>query len=179
MTKQATTAALLWTAILGATAVFGSYAFACVFPFAAVATIAALTLDARRATALVAAVFVVNQIVGFAVNHYPLQTGTYAWGGFIALAAFMALGAAILVRGNAALLTLRTPVALVAAIAAYQAVMFVGAVALDGFASSSPEIVAKIALNDVVWFAGLAALRLVLTRVMPTVFEPTTALAHA
>ena len=162
--------ALAWTAVLGSVAMMGSYAFACVFPFAALAAIAALTLDSRRALLLVAAVVVANQVVGFALLHYPHQVSTYAWTGFIGGGALAALGAALLVRGKGDLLSARAPLALVAAIAGYQAVMFAGAVVLNGFASSTPAIVARIALNDAAWFVALAAVRLVLTRALPATF---------
>ena len=163
-------AALLWVAVLGTAAIFGSYAFACVFPFAALAAIAALTLDVRKGLALVVAVFATNQIIGFALLHYPQEIGTYAWAAFIGVGALAALGAAFFARGQAALLSARTPLVLGAAILAYQAVMFVGAVVMDGFASSTPAIVFWVAVNDVAWFVGLAALRLALTRTLPAEF---------
>ena len=171
MTERPT---LLWSAILGLTAIVGSYGFACVFPFAAMAALAAVTLDTKRAAMLVAAVWAANQVVGFTLMNYPLDAQAFAWGVFILVAAMAALGAAVAV-GPRELLSVRTLGALAAAIAAYQAVMFVGAYALDGFESSTATIVAQVALNDCIWFAGLAAVRLVLTRTAPRLFAPATA----
>ncbi len=168
MTK---THSLLWSAILGLIAVLGSYRFACVFPFAALAAIAAVTLPVRRAALLVAALWAVNQIVGFAFLHYGIGENAMPWGLVIATGAFAALGAAHLTYGaETRMIAPRTLAAVVAAIVAYQAVMFVGALALNGFASSTPEIVAMIARNDAVWFAGLVILRLALTRGLPQIF---------
>jgi hypothetical protein len=162
---------LLWSAILGLVAILGSYGLACVFPFAALAAIAAVTLPAHRAALLIGGVWAVNQIVGFALMHYGDSASAPMWGVIIAAGAFAALGAAKLAYGpETRLIAVRSAAALVAAIVAYQAVMFFGALALDGFASSTPDIVATIARNDAFWFAGLIALRLALTRGLPSLF---------
>ena len=171
MTERPT---LLWSAILGLTAIVGSYGFACVFPFAAIAALAAVTLDTKRAAMLVAAVWAANQIVGFTLMNYPLDAQAFAWSGFILMAAMAALGAAVFV-GSRELLSILTLGAVAASIAAYQAVMFVGAYALNGFESSTATIVAQVALNDCIWFAGLSAVRLILTRSAPRLFAPATA----
>jgi hypothetical protein len=169
MTKQATTAALLWTATLGISAIFGSWFFACVFPFAAIATIAAMTLDLRRGLALVVASWAANQIVGFTLMDYPREFATVALGvslGLGALAGF-AVARAVLVR-------LTQPVAAVAALAAafvtYEAAIYVGALGFGGVDTFSPSIIAGVALNDAAWFAGLLGLRAVLTRSLPNRF---------
>lgn len=162
---------LAWSAILGLTAALGSYGFACVFPFAALAALAAITLPIRQALALTVAVWGVNQLVGFTMLGYAQGDHSIAWGLIIGAAAFLALGAARIAFGTETrLLSLRSVAALAAAIVAYQAVMFIGAVALDGFASSTPEIVATVARNDILWFAGLAALRLSLGFGLPRWF---------
>jgi hypothetical protein len=161
-------ATLLWSAILGLVAVLGSYALACVFPFAAIAAVAALTLPRREAAAVIAATFVANQIIGFALLSYTHEATTYAWGGVIALGAVAALVAATGAVSRTA--AWRIPAALASAIVAYQAVMFAGAWALDGFASSTPAIVAQVALNDALWFAGLLAAHVLLSRTWATRF---------
>lgn len=171
MTKQATTAALIWTAILGATAIFGSYFFACVFPFAAVATIAALTLDLRRGVAVVAATWVANQIVGFAFMHFPQTFDTVALGISLGLGALAAYAVAYSVLRHA-----KTPGRIVAALAgafvAYQLVIYAGAIGFGGTENFSPSIIGGVAVNDAMWFAGLGALRLALTRAVPALKAP-------
>jgi hypothetical protein len=163
--------ALLWSAIIGLTAVVGSYGLACVFPFAALAALAAVTLPTRQAVALIGAVWAANQIVGFALLSYPQDAQAYTWGIIIGAAALFALGAAKVVFGvETRLLSIRTIAALATSIIAYQAVMFIGAAGLDGFASSTPEIVATVARNDIFWFAGLGALRLALGATLPRWF---------
>jgi hypothetical protein len=162
---------LLWSAILGFTAIVGSYGLACVFPFAALAALAAVTLPTRQAVTLLGAVWLANQIVGFTLLSYPHDGQAVAWGAIIGAAALIALGAAKVAFGNEAkLVSLRSFAALAASIIAYQAVMFVGAAGLDGFASSTPEIVATVARNDALWFAGLGALRIALGTALPRWF---------
>lgn len=154
---------LIWSALLGLVAVVGSYGLACVFPFAALAALAAVTLPARKAALLVGAAWAVNQTVGFALMHYGEGQNAAAWGIVILGAALVALAAARWAYGTETrLLASRTAAALAASVAAYQALMFAGAWALDGFASSTPEIVAMVVRNDAMWFAGLLALRLAL-----------------
>lgn len=169
MTKANTT--LLWSAILGLTAAMGSYGLACVFPFAALAALAAVTLPTRQATMLLGAMWLVNQGIGFTLLSYPHDGQAVAWGAIIGVAAFAGLGAAKVSFGaEARLISLRSVMALAASIIAYQLVMFIGAYALDGFASSTAEIVATVARNDIMWFAGLAGMRIVLGTALPRWF---------
>lgn len=172
------TAPLLWSTILGAASIFGSYAFACVFPFAALATIAALTLPMRKGVALVAAVWAVNQVVGFAFRGYPHEVDTVAWGVAIGGAAIAALIAAkVVLNGSRAVIAPRTAAALIAAFLSYEALLYAFALVDGGLDTFTPDIVAKIALNDLTWFASLAALRLALTRAAPNAFEGDPAIA--
>jgi hypothetical protein len=169
MTKQATTATLIWTAVLGTTAIFGSYFFACVFPFAAVATIAALTLDLRRGLGVVAATWVANQVVGFAFMHFPHTFDTVALGISLGLGALAAYAAAHIALRRGVTVT-RVVSALAGAFIAYQLVIFAGAVAFGGVENFSPTIIGGVALNDAIWFAGLGTLRLALNRALPAQF---------
>jgi hypothetical protein len=83
----------LWMGFLIVASVVFSLGFACAVPFAAFAATAALTLNRRQAFVLVGAIWLANQILGFAVRHYPLTTATFAWGaalGFVALLSTLA-----------------------------------------------------------------------------------------
>lgn len=171
MTKQATTAALIWTTVLGTAAIFGSYYFACVFPFAAIATIAVLTLDTPRGLALVGGTWLANQVVGFTLMNYPTTLDTFALGVSLGLGAGAAWGVARLILGSTAtILSARTIMALGGAFAAYQVTIFAGALMFGGTENFTPTIIAGVALNDAIWFAGLVALRLALTRAAPAMF---------
>jgi hypothetical protein len=162
---------LLWSAVLGLTAAVGSYGLACVFPFAALAALAAVTLPTRQAAGLLGAMWLVNQVIGFTLLSYPHDGQAVAWGAIIGVAAFAGLAAAKMTYGaENKLISVRTVGALAASITAYQAIMFVGAYLMNGFESSTAAIVADVARNDVMWFAGLAALRLALGASLPRWF---------
>jgi hypothetical protein len=170
MTGPANTT-LIWSAVLGLTAALGSYGLACVFPFAALSALAAVTLPMRQAALLLGAMWLVNQVIGFTLLSYPHDGQAVAWGAIIGVAAFAGLGAAKAAFGTETnLVSLRTIAALAASIVAYQAIMFVGAYAMNGFESSTPAIVAEVARNDALWFAGLTALRLALGTALPRWF---------
>jgi hypothetical protein len=162
MTKPTTAAALIWTGILATSAVVGTWAFACVFPFAAIATIAALTLDARRGLAVVGATWAANQIVGFAVVDYPRTLETVALGVSLGLGALAAFAVARTVLRPTT--PVRVPLALGGAFVAYQLVIYAGALGFGGAGNFGADIVAAVALNDLIWFAALALLWTVLGR---------------
>ncbi len=162
---------LIWSAVLGLTAALGSYGLACVFPFAALAALAAVTLPTRQAAMLLGAMWLVNQVIGFTLLSYPHDGQAVAWGAIIGVAAFAGLFTAKVAFGSETrFISLRTVGALVASIVAYQAIMFVGAYAMNGFESSTAAIVAEVARNDLFWFAGLAALRVALGTALPRWF---------
>ncbi len=160
MTRLGSAGTSGWTAVIAATALFGSYAFACMFPFAAIATIAALTLDARRGFALVALVWAANQAVGFGLHAYPRDASTIGWGIAIGVAALGGYVAARAIVGGASLVSARALGGLLAAFAVYEGLLFAYALVVGGTETFAADIVARIALNDAAWFAGLAALRL-------------------
>ena len=143
---------LLWSAILATAASFGSYFFACVFPFAAAATVAALTLSRGQAMGLVTAVWAVNQFVGFAFLHYPLES--WALGVSILAGGLAGVYAASLL--TAPLVGLRSIGALAAAFVAYEAVTGAAAVFLGGLDGYAPNFVIGVAFNDLGWFLMLA-----------------------
>ena len=66
----------LWIALLVLASAVFSLGFACAVPLAAFAAIAALTLSRRDAFTLVGAVWLTNQIAGFAIHHYPMTPST-------------------------------------------------------------------------------------------------------
>ena len=170
MTKSATAAVSIWSAVLGTSAVFGSYFFACVFPFAAIATIAAMTLDMRRGLALVGATWGANQIVGFALMNYPQTFETVALGVSLGFGALAAYAVARLIAEGQPLVSLRSLAALVSAFITYQVFIFGGAIAFGGVENFSPTIIAGVAINDAVWFVGLAAIGVALQRAFPARF---------
>jgi len=114
----------LWIALIGIASILLSRAFACATPFAALATLSAFTLRGREAVALVALVWLTNQVVGFGVLHYPWTLATFAWGAAIGVAALAGLIAAGEVVRRVVTLWVSIPLALSAAFAAYELVLY-------------------------------------------------------
>lgn len=155
----------IWPASLATATVLGSLALACIFPFAAFAALAALTLDRRSSAVLIAAAWGVNQAVGFFLLSFPWDAQAVGHGiailGTTLIACEAARFAASRVGPNPAV---RSAVALVSAFAAYQLLLRAYASVGGGTENFSAEIVTLVARNDLLWFAGLLALRFVLTR---------------
>jgi hypothetical protein len=84
----------LWLALLVAASLAFTFGFACAVPFAAFGAIAALSLPRRDALLLTLALWLVNQIVGFAVLHYPWDGTTLAWGLILGVVAVLSTATA-------------------------------------------------------------------------------------
>jgi hypothetical protein len=86
----------LWIALVAGFGVALSPLLACVTPFAALATVAALKLGLRDRAAVLGAIWLANQAIGFAFLGYPLTWGSAAWGVAIGISTgIAALAAAI------------------------------------------------------------------------------------
>jgi hypothetical protein len=147
----------LWLALLIAASVATSLGFACAVPLAAFAAAGALTLSRRDALLLVAAVWLANQIVGFAVLGYPWTVNCIAWG--VALGA-VALLSTVAARGIADRLgrvrsVTRSVAAFLAAFVVYEGALFMVALVLGGSEDFTLAIIGRIfAVNAI----GMAAL---------------------
>jgi len=133
-------AALFSFGLLTAACALASFAFACATPFAAFAVIAGDILPLSSALLVVGAAWVVNQAIGFGALHYPIDATTIQWGVAIGVAALAATAAAASVlrlvrRTNMAV---AFALALVAAHAAYELVLFAATPFLGG-AGSAPR----------------------------------------
>jgi hypothetical protein len=138
----------LWSGLLVLASILLSLGFACAVPLAAFAAIAALTLPRRDAFALIGAVWLTNQILGFAIHHYPLAASAMAWGLALGLVAFLSTLAAQwakerMVQGYMA----AAGAAFIAAFAAYEgSLLAISAASGSGLPDYAPSIVARIAM---------------------------------
>ena len=98
-------APLFCFALLTISCALASFAFACATPFAAFAVVAAAMLPLVSALAVVTGAWLVNQVIGFGVLHYPVDANTILWGFAIGLAA---LRRHACVRGPAARLATKS-----------------------------------------------------------------------
>ena len=151
----------VWLAMLVAASAAFSFVFACATPFAAFGAAAALTLSRRDALGLTVAVWLANQVLGYAVLQYPWTANSFAWGAVLGAAAVLTtVGArkvALRLAGRSdGVLALAT---LLAAFMAYEGVLFAVAMAwLGGTESFTLLIVGRIFSVNVVAFIGLFAL---------------------
>jgi len=148
----------LWVAVLVVASVVFSLGFACAVPLAAFAAIAALTLSRRDAFALVGAVWLANQIAGFAVHHYPVTASTLAWGAGLGAVALLSTLAAQWVKDHLARShRVAAIAAFLAAFAVYEGSLFAISLALASSVSDyAPSIVGRIFAINTAAFAALS-----------------------
>jgi hypothetical protein len=147
----------LWIALLVVASVVFSLGFACAVPFAAFAAVAALTLSRRDAFALVGAVWLANQIAGFAVHHYPVTASTLAWGAGLGAVALLSTLAAQWANDRLPQSDMVAAVtAFLAAFAVYEGSLFAISLALaSGVPDYAPSIVWRIFAINTAAFAAL------------------------
>jgi hypothetical protein len=170
-------APLFCFALLTSACALASFVFACATPFAAFAVVAAAMLPLRSALLPVAGAWLINQAIGFGVQHYPADAYTIAWG--------FAIGAAALVATVMASLMLRalprsgTPVALALALlgayVCYEIVLFAVTPLLGGEGAFTVAIIARLGALSALWLVGLAAIAEIVCLVLHTRQPATTA----
>jgi hypothetical protein len=134
----------------------GSWKLACITPFVAFAVAAGYALSARAALLTVMAIWLVNQVIGFAVLGYPWTVDTILWGFAIGAAALLAT----VLAGAAMRLGLRNNLtaiggAFALAFAAYEGGLFLVTFGLGGADAFTPAIVGRVALLNFEWTIGL------------------------
>jgi hypothetical protein len=148
----------LWLGLMIAASVATSLGFACAVPLAAFAAASALTLSRRDALLLVGAVWLANQVVGFAVLGYPWTANCIAWGVALGAVALLSTAAALGVVGRldgAAWSATRPVVAFLVSFLVYEGTLFAVALVLGGTEDFTPAIIGRIfAINAI----GMAAL---------------------
>ncbi|WFU37269.1 hypothetical protein QA640_22490 [Bradyrhizobium sp. CB82] len=152
-------AAAFGFALLTTSCALASFALACATPFAAFAVIAAATLALRPALLVVAGAWLVNQTIGFAALHYPIDVGTLAWGVAIAAAALAAttVSSAALWRLSLKSTPLMLALALLCAYGAYELTLLAITPLLGGTGAFTTAVVARLGLLNVAWLIGLVA----------------------
>lgn len=148
--------------LLAAAATVFSLAFACAAPFAALAALAARYQPPREALLSVGLAWIANQAIGYGLLGYPHDANSYGWGLAIGIAALAGGYAAVLV--NARLQHwLALPAGFVAAFAAYQAALWLGGQALNGWRLADSDgafslaILTEVLRANLIGFAVLLA----------------------
>jgi hypothetical protein len=151
----------LWLALTVAASVAFTLGFACAVPLAAFGAVAALTLSRRDALLLIGAVWLANQLVGYAILGYPWTSNSLAWGAILGVAAvpatMAAQRAALHLKGTGRVVA--SCGAFVVAFGVYEAALFVAAVsAMGGTEDFAPAIVGEILTINAAAFVGLLVL---------------------
>jgi hypothetical protein len=152
-------ARLFCLVLLVAASLSSSLVFACATPFATLAVVAAAMLPLRSAVVVVAAAWLINQVVGFGLLGYPRTIDAAAWGIVIGAAAACAtIGSSLVFGGLAAIGRLALyPLAGIASFAIYELGLAAAVPVLGGAEAFRPAIIGQIAVANVVWLVGLAA----------------------
>jgi hypothetical protein len=151
----------VWLALLVVAVSAFSFVAACGTPFAAFAAVAALTLSRGDAFRITVALWVADQIVGYAIHGYPRTPESFAWGAAIGVAALLATWTArwAVTRLQAVPPLTRALSALLGAFTVYEAALLVVAVSgLGGTESFTLGIVTRILAVNSVAFVGLYGL---------------------
>jgi hypothetical protein len=151
----------LWLALLVAASIAFSLGFACATPLAAFGAVAALTLYRWDALALISAVWLANQLVGFTALGYPWTADTLAWGIALWVAAVLAMlttqWTAERLAGAGRAISFAT--SFLVAFAAYEgALLAVAAALLGGTEDFTGAIIGRIFAINAAAFVGLLAL---------------------
>jgi hypothetical protein len=151
----------LWLALMVAASVACTLGFACAVPFAAFGAIGAMTLSRRDALLLAVALWLVNQIIGFTMLHYPWDPMTLTWGAILGGTAVLSTVAAqATIRQQGIVVTAAASFA--AAFVAYEGGLYlVSATVMGGTENFTPAIVIRILELNAAGFAVLLAAALV------------------
>ena len=151
----------VWLVLLVVAICAFSFVAACATPFAAFAALIALTLSRGDAFRITVALWLADQIVGYAIHGYPRTAESFAWGAAIGVAALLSTWTArwVVTHLQAAAPLTRALAALLGAFGVYEAALLAVAVSgLGGSESFTLGIVTRILAVNAVAFVGLCGL---------------------
>jgi hypothetical protein len=151
---------ILWVSLLTVATVGGTLLVGCATPFAGLAALAALFLPRRDAFVLIGATWVLNQVIGYGLLHYPLNWDSLAGGVDLGVASLGCTAAAILVFSS--LRKTAFPLAVVgvfaAAFVAYEGLTWVLSIGRHA-GDYTPSVILYILYLNGLAFAGLFLLQ--------------------
>jgi hypothetical protein len=150
--------------LLAASSLAFTLGFACALPLAAFPTVSALMFQPRTAVGAVLTVWLMNQIIGFSLLHYPTDPSTIAWGFALGAIGLLSLGAAFLVLSRLGGLV-GILASFLAAFVVYEGAIYIICVASGtGVGSFTAPIVTRIFFINAISFGCLLAARELLAR---------------
>ena len=146
-------------ALLTASSVALTLGFACALPVAAFAVMASMLFEPLAAVGAIGAVWLANQIVGFAFLHYPTDASTLAWGVALGVIGLLSVGAALAVlsrlRGAAGIF-----VSFLVAFAVYEGAVYLACLLSGtGVGSFTAPVMTRIFLINAVALGCFVAVR--------------------
>lgn len=150
----------LWLALMIAASLASTLGFACAVPFAAFGAVSAMTLLRRGALLLTVALWLINQLIGFALLHYPWDGMTLAWGAILGGIAVLSTAAAqAAMRGEGLVATALTSFA--AAFVVYEGGLYlISASVMGGTEDFAAAIVVRILEINAAAFVALLTVAL-------------------
>jgi hypothetical protein len=150
----------IWLLILTVAAVGATVALSCVTPFAGLAVALAGTVGLCTSLRVMIAVWVMNQLIGFGLFHFPGTRDTFLMGVAIGAAAIIGTIAAgaVLNRVRTRRVLLRLSVAVMVSFVSYELALLAPVMFLGDLETFRPAIVAELALVNVVALIGMVAL---------------------
>jgi hypothetical protein len=149
---------LIWIGFLTVATLLATGVFACAIPFAALAALAALDTEHNDGPLLVGAVWLANQVYGFAVLGYPLEAQALGWGLFMgigAIAGYYAARAAVTALSPYGIVAMLLG-SLLAAFLAYEAALFVATYVLPrGEGAFNYDVMAYVSAVEAIAFVAL------------------------
>ena len=149
-----------WLILLPLSSLVFSLGFACATPLAAFGALAAVALSKRDGLILCGAVWLVNQVVGYALLGYSWNINSVSWGLALGGATILAsLSSRWIYRRSKTQYLFRLTVAFIAAFAVFQVSLYlVELFVLGGLQDSAADVVSRVLAINAVAFVGLLAL---------------------
>ncbi|AGY57704.1 hypothetical protein [Gloeobacter kilaueensis] len=129
----------------------------CAVPLVSFAVVSGLTLKQRQASLALGTVWLIHQIMGFTLHHYPRTPDAFAWGLMLGLASWAALLVCQKIAGSLQPATAAIG-SLLSGFVVYELLLWCASFVLGGGETFSNSIVAALLLVNAAWTAGLMAL---------------------
>jgi hypothetical protein len=153
-------ASFVWGTILIGAVVAGGFMLSCVAPLCALAVVLAATFEWRTSLLAMTFVWLVNQVVGFALFHFPRTADSFLWGVAIGLAALLitVIARAVVRRASSWNALWRLIAALAVTFALYEVAFWAASFLLGGRETFTAAILMQVALVNTAWLGAIIAL---------------------
>ncbi|MBW4553571.1 MAG: hypothetical protein KME35_21025 [Aphanocapsa sp. GSE-SYN-MK-11-07L] len=152
----------LWFFLLVGLGTMSNVVYTCTVPLVGFGAIAGSTLIRRRAIATAMTMWLVNQMLGFTLHHYPLTLSTFAWGFVLGLGTLLVT---LLASMNPPFAQNQTighyqwlGIAFAVGFILYELVIWLAGLALGGGEGFTLPILGGILMGNAVWAIALSSI---------------------